>query len=114
MVIDEVLKRLVAERLLSDERFAAAYTTSRINKGFGPLRIQSELRERGIDDALTSQVLSQQDVCWNAHAETVRRKRFSRQIPDEYSERAKQMRFLQYRGFSSEQIRQAFKQSDWD
>ena len=113
-VIDEVLKKLVAERLLSNERFAEAYITARINKGFGPLRIQSELRERGVSDELVAIALDQADVCWKEQVETVRRKKFNSRMPDNYQERAKQMRFLQYKGFSTEQIRAAFKQDDSD
>ena len=36
----------------------------------------------------------------------VREKKFGADLPGEYAERAKQMRFLQYRGFVPENIRE--------
>jgi len=36
----------------------------------------------------------------------VRSKRFGDAMPEDFKERARQARFLQYRGFTSEQIRE--------
>ena len=44
---------------------------------------------------------------WAALAREVRRRRFGLSPPGDYAERARQARFLQYRGFSNEQIRAA-------
>jgi regulatory protein len=53
-------------------------------------------------------------VDWAAEARTVREKRFGSDQPADYKDRARQSRFLQYRGFSSEQIRQAFSIDEED
>jgi regulatory protein len=44
---------------------------------------------------------------WGRAAREARRRKFGASPPADYRERAKQARFLQYRGFSSEQIRAA-------
>ena len=39
----------------------------------------------------------------------MRRKRFGAEVPRDYRERARQARFLEYRGFASSQIRAALE-----
>src|SRR5579885_2595342 len=47
-LIERVLSGLEAERAQSDDRFVSEYVRQRSEKGYGPLRIQQELRQRGI------------------------------------------------------------------
>ena len=103
--ISRVLNELKQEKLLSDERFAEAYIASRIERGSGPLRIKAELRQRGVKDYIIEAGFEDQGENWLQRAEQVRRKRFGHSRPDEFQGRAKQARFLQYRGFTAEQVR---------
>ena len=48
----ESIKELERDGLLSDERFAESYFQSRKRRGFGPLRIKSELIQRGVKENL--------------------------------------------------------------
>lgn len=48
--IAATLARLRDEQWLDDERFAAAYVRTRVQKGIGALRIRRELMAAGIDD----------------------------------------------------------------
>ena len=82
---------------------------SRVAKGQGPQRIRAELAQRGIADAAADEVLRGADVDWLTTIRAVRRKRFGPDLPSDYTERARQARFLQYRGFNSEQIRAALE-----
>jgi len=108
VVIDTVLGELLAEGLLSNQRFAGMYARSRYERGYGPAKIQAELRERGIDGDLVEQTLADLSQLWLDSAARQRHKRFGHQLPDEYRERTRQMRFLQQRGFTGEQIRAVF------
>ena len=45
-------------------------------------------------------------------ARSVREKKFGPERPADYRERARQSRFLQYRGFTGEQIQSAFDDDD--
>lgn len=103
-LLNAVLDKLVADDLLSDQRFSEAFVRWRVGKGQGPVRIRMELRERGVDGDV---VLRGCGVDWFALATKVAHKRFGESPAVDLKQRARRMRFLQYRGFSSEQIRAA-------
>lgn len=105
-LIATVLDKLATEGLLNDQRFCEAFIHSRTNKGYGPLRIKEELRQRGIPAEIISAYL---DNDWLSRIDTIRRKRFGTEMPKDPRERARQIRFLQYRGFTLEQINKALK-----
>ncbi|MFW5426045.1 MAG: regulatory protein RecX [Methylophagaceae bacterium] len=106
--VQNIIARLTEQDLQSDQRFAENYTRYRSNRGFGSQKIRQELKERGVDVVLINDALEQQNIDWFAIAVTVRHKRFGEQSPDDFKERAKQQRFLQYRGFTHEQITESF------
>lgn len=108
--VDQALAALQQERLLSDARFVEMLAHARISKGYGPLRIQAELREHGVSDELITAAVDMSDTQWRDRIKEVRQKRFGESLPRDMNERAKQVRFLQYRGFTSEQIRAVFKE----
>jgi regulatory protein len=112
-LIESVISRLIDERLQSDERFAEVYLRQRSLKGYGPIRIGVELRERGIDDGLISAQLrraeDEGEIDWFERAAAAYAKKYSGRPIEELKERAKRMRFLQYRGFSHEQIAAAIE-----
>ncbi len=110
-LIEETLQRLATDKLLSDERFAEAYVQSRMNRGFGPLRIEAELRERGTPAELIKAWVTPNAQHWREQARKTWRKRFGRE-PKDYQERARQMRFLQQRGYTTDQINAIFKNYD--
>lgn len=107
--IDEALVELQQGNWQSDERFAEAYIHSRRLKGFGPVRITMELNERGVDDAVVSRYLQADDDIWMETLREEYQKKYKATQPRDYQEKAKRMRFLQYRGFASEKIRGVVK-----
>jgi regulatory protein len=94
---------------LAHSRFTESFVRSRVAKGQGPQRIRAELAQRGIVDADAEQGLAAADVDWLATIRAVRAKRFGAALPRDYAERARQARFLQYRGFDIAQIRAALE-----
>jgi regulatory protein len=110
--VDSVVAGLVAERLLSESRFLEQFIRQHAGRGHGPLRIRVELRERGVADADVDEALDAAAEDWGAIAREARRKRFGGAGPADYRERARQGRFLQYRGFSAEHIRAALGPGD--
>ena len=103
----EAIQNLSAEGLQSDQRFVEVFVQSRINQGKGPVRIRSELAERDINPGIVEDVLDETGQDWNALAREIRRKKFGTEQPVEFKEKARQMRFLQYRGFEPDQIQLA-------
>lgn len=108
-VIDPVLDEFEAEGWLSDERFADVYARQRFELGYGPLRIRSELQQRGIrfTPACINDVSEHR---WRQQAIAVRRRRFGlKDLRDDWKEKGRQARFLSQRGFSGEQVEQALE-----
>jgi regulatory protein len=105
--IEATVTDLVADGLVSDERFAECYVRSKVRRGKGPVRIRMELKDRGVSTELADQFLRDGDVDWVEQACEVRSKKFGDQAVAEFTERARQARFLQYRGFTSAQIQHA-------
>ena len=102
--INPDLARLVEEGLLSDERFTEAFINSRLRLGSGPVKIAMELQQRGVAESLVKDHLDERDPRWYQRAIEVREKKFGCSQPVDFKERARQMRFLQYRGFTMQQI----------
>ena len=107
--IAEALEQLIEEGLLSDARFAESFVHARRQRGSGPLKIQAELKMRGVSETTISQYLDPQESLWYELACRVRSKRFGEALPGDYEQRMRQSRFLQQRGFSHEQINAAFR-----
>jgi regulatory protein len=111
-VVNGVVETLVAERLLSETRFVEQFIRQHAGRGHGPARIRAELRERGVPEAEVDAGLEAAGEDWGAVARDVRRRRFGLSPPGDYAERARQARFLQYRGFSADHIRAALGPGD--
>ena len=106
-VADDAVAQLVEDGLQSDSRFAEAFVRSRINQGKGPARIRADLRARGLGPAAIDLALEEADEDWYALAVDVRLKKFGPDTPSEFRDKAKQMRFLQSRGFEPDQVQAA-------
>jgi regulatory protein len=107
-VAEQALAQLTADGLQSDQRFADSFVQSRINQGKGPVRIRLDLTQRGIPDSTTEIALEEADTDWYALAREQRVKKFGEASPSDFKEKARQMRFLQYRGFEQDHIQSAF------
>lgn len=100
--LDPVLDWCEEHDFLNDRRFAGVFVRSRIDRGQGPLRIRAELQQRGLAGPLIEEALGDADCDWFSLARDVRRRRFPVPAVDR-REKAKQLRFLQSRGFNAEQ-----------
>ena len=107
--ISVALDKLQLENLLNDERFSESYIRYRVKKGFGPLRIQNELVEKGIEYELIQAYLGEYESQWFGLMQQQRQKKFGACIPDDYKEKMKQARFLQNKGFSPESVMRLFR-----
>lgn len=108
-IIKTVLEELENENLLNEDRFIGSFIRSRSAKGYGPLKICAELVKRGIDLNRIRASDEWQETLWQEMAISARIKRFGDAIPCEREEQMQQMRFLQQRGFTTDQIRNALK-----
>lgn len=107
--ISKVVQELEKQGLQSEKRFVESYVTMRYKRGFGPVRIKAELSERGVDQGLIKEFLGDYKSIWPELAEKARLKKFGKEIPKDRQEQAKQMRYLYYKGFDADIIRNIFK-----
>ena len=106
-IIEQVVLKLIENNLINDIRFAEMYVLIRKRKGFGPKKIQFELMARGIDDSISSLVITEEGS-WKEAAQKAFNKKFKNGASQEFKERNKQKTFLQNRGFSFEEIDSVF------
>ncbi len=100
--LDRVLDALQAQRLLSDQRFAASLVRQRAAR-YGDLRLARDLHDRGVSgiDADAAMALVAGTEAERAYAAWSRR--FDA-LPVSTAERGRQGRYLQTRGFSMDAI----------
>jgi len=103
--IEVVLEDLQQRNLLSDERFAEQYLQMRSRKGFGPVRIEQEMYEKGVSDSLIAISMDNADINWQELMQQTLQKKYGSGVSLNYEERARRARFLEYRGFPASLIR---------
>ena len=108
--LESLLEDLEKSGSLSEQRFVEQMVHARQGK-YGSLRIAQELRAKGIADELIRSTVTQIKGGELASARTVWTKKFG-SLPTDAKQRAKQMRFLQSRGFSMEVIRRVVQGLD--
>ena len=102
------LQRLSDENLQSDERFAENFVRYRASLGFGFMHVRQDMRQRGLSDAQLALAFDCAEIDWVALAEKVYRKKFGQIPPTDIKEKAKRVRYMQYRGFSADEYQHLF------
>ena len=107
--VEQVIIELQQGGWLSDERYAEAYVRMRQLKGFGPVRIAMELNQRGVEESIVDTYLHADDESWQQTLVQQYRKKYKNKSIEDYNDKAKRIRFLQYRGFTLDVIYQVVK-----
>ncbi len=100
--IDHLLDEFQQRGWLSDQR-AASQIVQRYQGKHGSQRIRHTLQQKGVDEALIDELMPQLKATEWQRAQTVWQKKFG-QLPEDDRQKARQIRFLQSRGFSMEVI----------
>jgi regulatory protein len=95
-----LLDELTAQAWISEARLAEQYVHSR-GQRFGPARLRAALLERGVSEPVIVAALAEASRDELETARAVRARRFAN-APRTLAERARQVRFLQSRGFGTE------------
>ena len=101
--LETLLEDLSRRKLLSDERYAESRAHA-LSRKYGAARIAHELRAKGLGKELAEQASEAARATEVERAREIWRRKF-RVAPRTREERARQMRFLQSRGFSFDAIR---------
>ena len=99
-----VLDELIENNYVSDERFAESYVRSRANRGFGPIKIRMELKNKGISNQLITEYLDMDSAIWLDNARNQYLKKYGDEAISDYNTWTKRARFMQSRGFTAEHI----------
>lgn len=97
----------------SDARYAQEFASAHAARGDGPLKIRAALQARGVGEGEIQAALAGLEVDWLAQARQVRAKRFGVALPVDPADQARQLRFLQTRGFPPALARQAVRSNDF-
>ncbi len=104
-LVEKVVKYLKDRNLINDKRFTQLWAESRIKKGYGRWRIQSELEQKGVNREITDEILKDlysgiDEV--QVALDLVEKKRWVSKEPPRLTERVSNL--LRRRGFSFEVI----------
>ena len=105
-ILEDEINKLVEEGLINNERFAEQYIHSRSSKGYGPFKIELELKQKGIDETISKPLMVEID--WTNLALKVLKKKTGDQLPLEAKQLLKLKKFLSYRGFDFSHTERAF------
>ena len=112
----EVALRVVEELLqrdyVSDERFAEMTVRGRANQGCGPMRIRQELKQKKVPGEIAEHAMEAADIDWFVNAVAARERKFGLDAVKDMKLKAKQQRFLQYKGYGFDHIQHAMEAVD--
>lgn len=106
ILVDELSR----ENYQSDQRVAEMTVRSQIRKGKGPNRIKLALNAKSIDKALAKNDMDEID--WYEQAYMLKVKKYGTEVAIDAKMKAKQIRFLQYRGFEMDAIMKAIRKRE--
>lgn len=106
--VDQVVRRLIDNHYLNDAQLITNLISKHVKKLHGPTRIKQEIRQKGFPQELIEQKIEGSGIDWYSMAKEARIRKFSDAPPSEQKEKAKQIRYLQYKGFSMDMIFEAF------
>lgn len=107
--IEVLLDELEDNNYLNEERFTESFIRYRSSRGQGPIKISSELSVRGITQVQISNAMQNAEIDWYGGASEQREKKFGLQLPLEFKEKSRQMRFLMGRGFNHDMVNKAIR-----
>ncbi|CAH0538591.1 recombination regulator RecX [Vibrio marisflavi] len=108
--IEQAIEFCGEHNYLDDLRYARSQIRQAVYKGHGERRIKQELMHKRVDESTIEQALEEEPQDWFELAKKTAAKKFKGQKARDAKEYAKQVRFLQYKGFSFDQISYALEE----
>ncbi|MEF1288418.1 recombination regulator RecX [Vibrio sp. M260118] len=102
--IQEAVNFCLDHNYLDDLRYAKSQVRQHVYKGHGERRIRQELQQKKVADWVVDKAMEEEPQDWFDLAKQAAEKKFKGRVAKDQKEYAKQVRFLQYRGYSFEQI----------
>lgn len=105
--VETLVEEFAASNYQSDERVAEMTIRSQVRRGKGPYRIKQVLKNKHLENTLHEEELKEID--WDEQAYQLKLKKFGPEVAQDIKIKAKQVRFLQYRGFEMDAIMRAIR-----
>lgn len=104
-MVDEILADFKEKGWQSDERFAEIFIREKVSQKQGRLKILAQAtQQKGLSIELVERLLEEMEIDWFSLCSELKERRFGDEPPKDQKQWMKQVRFLQQRGFNSEQI----------
>ncbi|EKU58978.1 regulatory protein RecX [Acinetobacter sp. WC-323] len=103
--VEKLVEELAQNNYQSDQRVAELTLASQLRKGKGLQRIKQALKAKQLDAELITEEL--QEVDWLDQAYQLKLKKFGEEVATDPKIKARQIRFLQYRGFDMSVVMKA-------
>lgn len=111
-LIHRIISKITEAGWLSEKRFVHAFARTKINQKTGPIKILYELSQKGLTEKEIHHYLEDceawQETDWVAQATQIVTRKFSEDKAVIWPKKAK---YLQSKGYTSEQIKKALKES---
>lgn len=104
-----LLADLISNNFLSEERFAEAFVSGKINiKRWGKVKIRQHLKQKAISEYSIKKALEsvEDDVYFGNLKHLVQHKYSSLKGPDDYNKKVKLYRYLSSKGYETEHVRE--------
>lgn len=95
-------EEMEGKRYIDDQRVANSILRNEIGKGCGPRKVQMVLKNKKIESTEVNEKLK--DIDWFKEAYDLKVRKFGADVAQDQKIKAKQIRFLQYRGFDLDLI----------
>ncbi len=112
--IEAAINFCLDHNYLDDLRYAKSQIRQYVYKGNGERRIRQELNQKRVAESVIDEAMAEEPQDWFELAKMAAEKKFKGIKAKDQKEYAKQVRFMQYRGYSFEQISYALNFDEHD
>ena len=112
--IEAAINFCLDHNYLDDLRYAKSQICQHVYKGHGERRIRQELAQKRVAESVVDEAMMEEPQDWFELARMAAEKKFKGIKAKDQKEYAKQVRFMQYRGYSFDQISYALSFDEHD
>ncbi|CAE6917147.1 recombination regulator RecX [Vibrio sp. B1FLJ16] len=112
--IEAAINFCLDHNYLDDLRYAKSQIRQHVYKGHGERRIRQELNQKRVAESVIDEAIAEEPQDWFELARMAAEKKFKGMKAKDQKEYAKQVRFMQYRGYSFDQISYALNFDEHD
>jgi len=106
--INTIIQYCISHHWIDDIHYIEQYIDMRSRKGYGPIRVMGELKQRGLDLILIHNVFNKKNIDWCEIGLKQAQKKFQQFDKKNFQQKVKLFQFLTSRGFQQDEINQIY------